>query len=436
MACRESALTGEWWRDKDTLAAEIEAHHGSNKEIARAHGRSEYLYRMWRRRHGIAPRPKSLPSVPPDQPVPVDDPERLRVEALTNEVAYLRRRTGELDRALASREVVVNRIIEAAKVPVDPVKFKAPPKKNGDLPVRSAVVPIFDIQYGQLVQSQDTPLGLGAYSDAIFRERLARWYEAITLSLRDYSASHRIAELIVALGGDLNEGADIFAGQAWQLEIDPARQTVQLAALLGEAIGNLIVFCKEEIGVKSVMVLSVPGNHGKVGGKKAGATPSTMSWDWLTVEFLRLHLAPYPIDVFASEPGGALLFETMEHLFLLIHGQEIRGWGGIPFYGISRYDGRAIRMSGEIFDYCLMGHHHQSASIPNGSGGEFIVSPDWVGANNLSGVITAASRPGQNLLFVAEKFGITEKMPIYFTPTGRPSPKVYSTTEVGNGRAA
>lgn len=44
---------GDWWRDSQQLAEEIEA-HGTNSEIARIHGRSETLYRRWRDRAGFA----------------------------------------------------------------------------------------------------------------------------------------------------------------------------------------------------------------------------------------------------------------------------------------------------------------------------------------------------------------------------------------------
>jgi hypothetical protein len=360
-------------------------------------------------------------------PVPIDDPDRLAKRRLEEEVKYLRRREGEFDKALTNREAIFQRIVESAQIEVPKLHLKIPPPRGKKLPVRSAVLPIFDIQYGQLVQAQDTPLGLGTYSTSIFQERLARWYEAVTESLLDYSTSHAISELVIALGGDLVEGADIFAGQAWQLEVDPAKQTVELSVYLAETLGNLIAFCKTEIGVKKVMVACVPGNHGKVGGKKAGAIPATMSWDWLCAEFLKLRLSGHPIDVFAIESGGALLFKSMSHLFLLIHGQEVRGWGGIPFYGFTRFDGRAIRMTGEIFDYCLSGHIHQPAVIPNGSGGEYIISGDWVGANNLSGQIVAASRPQQRLIFVSEKWGLSENVPIYFAEAARPKPHIYST---------
>jgi hypothetical protein len=271
------------------------------------------------------------------------------------------------------------------------------------------------MQYGQFVRPEDVPLGQGGYDTNVFDQRLARYVKATTETMRDYAASHRIEEMMIVLGGDLVEGADIFAGQAWQLAVDPARQTYELATKLGEAaIPELVRFAKEELGVERVGIVSVPGNHGKVGGKRSGATPSTMSWDWLCVEWMRDKLAGYPIDLYAVEPGGAVMFETAGHVFLAIHGDEVKGWGGLPFYGLTRYDGRAMRLAQVVYDYCLLGHHHQPASIPNGSGGEFIVSGDWVGGNNLSKFLTAASRPQQRILFVAEKYGVTENVPIYF----------------------
>ncbi len=412
----------KWWTSRESFEVALADHDWSIAATVRALGGiCATKARKLRDEYGIV-----VPSKAP-LPQPVDDPKRLATRAHEEEIKYLKRQVSELDKALTGREAIFQRIIEAAQIEVPKISLKIPAKRLKKLPVRSAVLPIFDIQYGQLVQPQDTPLGLGEYSTTIFEERLSRWYEAVTESLRDYAASHSITELVIALGGDLVEGADIFAGQAWQLEVDPAKQSVELSVHLANALGDLIAFAKTEVGVRKVMLSAVPGNHGKVGGKKAGAIPATMSWDWLMVEFLKLRLANHPIDVFANEPGGALLFESMGHTFLQIHGGEVRGWGGIPFYGFTRFDGRAIRMSGQIFDYCLSGHIHQPAIIPNGSGGEYIVSGDWVGANNLSGQITAASRPQQRLLFVSEKWGLSENVPIYFAEAARPKPHIYST---------
>lgn len=412
-------LPDGWWRDAEHLRAEVEK-HGSCQKAAIAHGLDPSTLTKWWRK-------LELPPLREDKLDERDilDPARLREQQQKAELAHLRREVERLHTELAAREAVIERIIEAGRVPVDVPKYTVA-RANQTKHKRSAIAPIFDIQYGQLVAPSDTPLNVGDFNTAVFDQRLSRWLEAVTGSIRDYAASHTIDEFVLPLGGDLVEGSDIFAGQPWQLELDPARQVVELKEKLAGAISTLIGFLKEEIGTRRIMIVAVPGNHGKVGGKRSGATPSTMSWDWLCTEWLKDRLREEPIDVWGIEPGGALLFETAKRLFLLIHGDEIKGWGGLPFYGMTRYDGRAMRLTGEVYDYCLMGHHHQPASIPNGSGGEFIVSGDWVGANNLARNLGAASTPQQRLLFVSAKYGITENLPIYLAPPKRERPRIYT----------
>ena len=180
------------------------------------------------------------------------------------------------------------------------------------------------------------------------------------------------------------------------------------------AIREVVQFAVSELGIQHIGCYGVDDNHGKVGGKRGGARPATYSWNWLFLKILfEQRLAKDRIDEFAIEPGGSLFFRCAGHEFQLIHGHQVRGWGGLPFYGLTKFDGRSIRLHNKIYRYLLMGHHHQPGVIPNGAG-ETIVSGDWVGANNLSGMITAASRPQQNVLFVAKKWGITGIERVYF----------------------
>jgi hypothetical protein len=353
------------------------------------------------------------------------DPERIAEDRTKLATAHYRTENNRLRAELAKREETVERIMAALAVPVDVPRYDLA-KTDKTLPVRSAVLPIYDIQYGQHVSPSDVPLRQGGHTSQTFDEKLARYLKAVTGSLRDYAASHRVDELVIPLGGDLVEGYDIFAGQAWQLDKNPAEQTRDLAAHLANAIKALVKVAKEEIGVERIAVLSVPGNHGKVGGKRAGALPTTMSWDWLTVEILGLHLQGQPIDLWVNEPAGSLLFETAGHTFLQIHGDEIQGHSGIPFYGLTKFDGKAMRLARCVYDYCLLGHHHQQSSIPNGSGGEFLMSGDWIGGNNLSKYLMAASRPQQRLLFVSRRFGITETVPIYLEDQRRREPVIHA----------
>lgn len=66
MGCKPR--TGEWWRDPAQLAEEVGA-HDSNRAVGQAHGIGETVVRKWRKRHGIAARPTSLPSAIRDAPV-------------------------------------------------------------------------------------------------------------------------------------------------------------------------------------------------------------------------------------------------------------------------------------------------------------------------------------------------------------------------------
>jgi transposase-like protein len=360
---------------------------------------------------------------------PILDPARLAEDQEASELRHLRRETKDLREELAKREEVVQRILDAINLPVEVPSYDLA-KQDDSLPIRAGIAPIYDIQYGQHVRPTDVPLRAGGHTSDDFERKLARWLKAVTGSVRDYATSHRIEEFLIPLGGDLVEGLDIFAGQAWQLDKDPAVQSRDLAALLANALIALIRFLKEEIGVERVGVLAVPGNHGKVGGKRAGATPTTLSWDWLTVEILQLHLAGQPIDLWVNEPSGALLFESLDHTFLMIHGDEIKGHSGIPFYGLTKFDGRAMRLARVVYDYCLLGHHHQQSAIPNGSGGEFLMSGDWIGGNNLSKFLVGATRPQQRLMFTSRRWGITEQIPIYLEESSKERrPEIHSIKE-------
>ena len=401
----------QWKRpSKDEMVRGV-AEHGTVTAYARSIVVPRNTVAHWAEDYGIK---SDRMTVRPTEAKPVDDPDRLRIKQQEAVLKELKRENKQYAERLASQEDLFQRIVDVSRLPVEVPKLVVP-RQNPELPKRTVILPIFDIQYGQLVRPEDTPAGVGQYSTSIFDTRLQRYLEAVTYSIDDYASSHAITELIFVLGGDLTEGDEIFSGQAWQLEVDPARQVYEIKSKLVPAIRQIVRHAKEAHGVPAIGLYCVPGNHGKVGGKRGGARPTTYSWDWLASMLIADDLRAEPINSIGIEPGGALFFGAAgEHIFLTIHGDEVHGWGGLPFYGLSKFDGRMIRMRHTIYDYTLMGHHHQPASIPNGTG-ETIVSPDWVGGNNLSRQITAASRPGQWMLFAAAKYGITERSRIYFT---------------------
>jgi hypothetical protein len=354
---------------------------------------------------------------------PVDDPDRLKVVNLEGAVGVLKKERAELEKRLATREEFYDRMREIAKVPVDIPKLKVA-RQEPTKPTESAIVSFYDQQFGQLVRSFDVPNGKGNFGVRVFDDRLDRFVEGVTGILQARAAFYRLEELWIVFGGDQVEGDDIFGGQAWQLDLDPIEQTYQLQTKNAAAVSRIIQFAKERLGIPKVGIVAVDGNHGKVGGKKKGATPATYSWDHLHHLLVRDRLEGHPIDLFAIE-HDSVFFKCAGHEFQAIHGDEIKGWGGLPFYGLTRFDGRSIRHHNRIYRYLLMGHHHQQAEIPNGSGEHFVMG-DWVGGNNLSRAMTAGSRPQQKVLFVSPKWGVTAREPVYFMDAA----EAYEATEI------
>jgi len=351
----------------------------------------------------------------------IQDRERIRRDQVDAELKMLRRENAQYIKLLASQEQFFDRIVEATRVKVHVPKFVAP-KQSKRLPARSVVVPIYDQQYGQLVRPADTPGQQGAYSTEIYDQRAKRWYDGVTSHLIKQSASYRLEEMIILLGGDHVEGDEIYAGMAWQLEIDPVKQMIELASKMGGSndgqvgmLQQLVRFAKAELGIPWVAIYCVPGNHGKVGGKKSGARPTTYNWDWGLHKIVEDKMRNDPVDEFVIKPDGSVFFYAAGFECQAIHGEQIKGWGGIPFYGIARHDAKSVRLHNRLYRYLFHGHIHQQSQINIGTGAEAIVSGDWVGPNNMSGAIMAASRPKQAIIYFGAQYGITEHVPIYLT---------------------
>lgn len=347
-----------------------------------------------------------------NQQASIDNPDRLRADKLAIQLAAAKKDNKEYAKRFASESIFLEEIKDVVKLPVEFNEYEVKHQPEGR-PEESCIAPIFDQQYGQQVVKSDTPGNKGEFNTTIFDTRLERWVDAVTGIMAKRAEGYNITELIIPLGGDQIEGDEIFAGQAWQLEISPTEQVWQLSVKMTAALKKVIKFAKEEIGVERIAIYGVDDNHGKVGGKKSGARPAKYSWNWLFQQILFENLAGEPIDEMAAEPGGALFFYCQGHEFQLIHGHQIRGWGGIPFYGLQKFESKSIRLHNRQFQFLLMGHIHQPAEISNGAA-ETIVSGDWVGPNNLSGLIVAGSRPQQKVIFVSEKWGIDATERIYF----------------------
>jgi hypothetical protein len=96
--------------------------------------------------------------------------------------------------------------------------------------------------------------------------------------------------------------------------------------------------------------------------------------------------------------------------FLLLHGEDIKAWNGIPYYGVDRADARytlLLQTINKSYHYMCCAHHHSHAEIDRPVG-EKLINGAWPGGSMYSyKSLNTSSVPSQLFFGVHERKGIT-----------------------------
>jgi hypothetical protein len=209
--------------------------------------------------------------------------------------------------------------------------------------------------------------------------------------------------------GDMVEGLDIFVGQTQHVDQDLYDQCFDLANDICKLIIELLNMFDH------IIVKGVVGNHGRVG--KKGENPHWVNWDLIVYKFIESTLANYKDRISFDFPKSWWLIEKIfDHKFLLTHGDGIKAWMGVPFYGIQRADSRWTMMLQSIheeYNYLEIGHFHTPSFLPRVIG-ETIINGCWPGGSifALKDLLTTI-RPSQAFFGVHPEKGVSFRYPIW-----------------------
>jgi len=254
----------------------------------------------------------------------------------------------------------------------------------------------------------DTQLGheTKSYNFQVFRERLKKLQKRIIQIAKVQMADHPIKRLVVFALGDLiqNELLKRF------VDLNELEGTVMEQIKI--AIDPVNSFASFFLGLNSVFeqidIYTIAGNHGMT---HKDASPDC-NWDSIIYMFWKALLQNQEnINIHLHEDFyHKVQVENMN--FLLVHGDGIRSYMGLPYYGIDRMNKNWF-MTLDDYDCCCIGHFHQRALLPcnfipiyvNGT----FVTDDMYALKKLG----ARSRPIQTCFFVHPKIGITAEYPLY-----------------------
>lgn len=336
-----------------------------------------------------------------DTPADPEQPSPQRYQELR---AALRRTQAQLERQRDAHAEYVETLYQAVRDGIEAIDVPpAPPVKSKDKRRKDAevAVPLLsDTQLGKLTPS---------YNSEVAVERVEAYAHKILEITEVQRSDHPVKEAVVPVLGDVVEGELIFPGQEFLIDSGLYRQ----ATVVGpEMIDRFLRILLTEF--ERVHVVWVIGNHGAIGGKARRNHDPETNADRMLGQIMRIMYqhedrVSFQLPDGRGERNWYAVAEIGNYRALCIHGDQIRGHSGFPWYGLGKkVNGWASGAIPEPFDDVFMGHWHQRASIPlnrryvwvNGS----TESYNTYAQENLA----AMSDPSQWLLFVhPEKGAVT-----------------------------
>jgi hypothetical protein len=272
----------------------------------------------------------------------------------------------------------------------------APPQLKGltGLPAfraeEYAVALLSDLQTGKRTPDYD--------SDTC-RTRVMQYAQKI-VDLSDIQRLHHpVRHCVVPMLGDMVEGVDIFPGQQWLIDSTLYAQLFNTTpTLLADFVRYLLAH------FETVTVYAVDGNHGRIG--RRGQFGPMDNADRMLYRILALLLRDEPrFKLIMTDPEGERnWYQVMElgnYSAMLIHGDQIRGHSGFPWYGLGKkVNGWGSGGIPERFGDVYMGHYHQLARIPLNQRSVWCNGSTESTNTFASETLAAQSEPSQWLLFV------------------------------------
>lgn len=315
--------------------------------------------------------------------------------------------------------------IEYALRKIGPITVQAnpePPPTKTSGPSEIIWAEISDVQLGTWLKASEIG-NLNSHDWIVGLEKLRLWKDRLKEIIRERLAINPVDSVVLAFLGDICEGHDIFSGQPYHLDKDVVSQVILGAEDFAQALAEILA----EFPHTYFSIYGVYGNHGRVGRK--GESPASCNFDRLLYHLIELRLAAAQPKLTNYEcKFEEAFFQVVETrgglTHLLVHGDDIKGWGGLPFYGLQRAVAKYGMMLQRPVNYLHCGHHHTEAAMSSGVG-ECLVNGNWIGASMFSAkILVEANVPAQMVHGFAEGYGLTWSQKIYLKTRDEMRPKV------------
>jgi hypothetical protein len=324
---------------------------------------------------------------------------RTQIRVLDKDNAHLRTRLG-------SRQEMLD-AITASVVAMDPYCSVMPvSKKKAQKPKVDVVLDVSDLHVGQRISAAETE-GFGNFNWRIAQERFLDHYIPDSMGwVNVQREAYDISTCHVLCLGDYVSG-DLRVESSVTNEFPAPVQAVKSGMLVAEGIRRIAANFEhvviEEAGA---------GNHDRLTMKPQSAQRSSNSYSYIVHAIINQAVKDLPnIEVHEFESAKGIA-DIAGKKFLLGHGDTIKTWMGIPYYGMEREAGREARrrMRNDLgFDYINIGHWHVASFI----NGYIVVNGSLCGTSEYDHLAGRYAPPCQVAYLVHPKHGLFNLVPFY-----------------------
>jgi len=326
------------------------------------------------------------------------------IQDLKDKLKLLSDKYTAITRELSLEERLVNTIKEEVKA-LPSVELKWVPDKQRVKTEETAVLLLSDLHTGEIVD-REAMIGLGEYDFLIMNKRLRYLAHAVHNLRVNYLNNQEIPRLIIFCLGDMVSG--LIHQELIENSEDVIFQTLNGSFVTAQMILELSQVFPE------VEVYGVVGNHGRLTKKKPSKRPH-VNWDYVFYQFMGTFLAVNN-RIKCSFPKSFFLTKKIYNwLFLNLHGDNIRSWAGVPWYGIQRKTAQLREVVGrkdQILNYVNLGHFHNTGELDQVNG-EILLNGSVIGGTEYAfSKLFTYDRPTQLFYGVHPTKGVTWRYPI------------------------
>lgn len=221
---------------------------------------------------------------------------------------------------------------------------------------------ICDSHYGA-VQMPSEIEGFGEYSPEICEARSMKFVDEVIRWTKLNRQSYLIDYCHVLVAGDLISG-DIHE----ELRVTNAFPVTQQVVGASRILASQILALAPHFKAVNVHFI-VEDNHARLTKKPQAKEAGINSFNYLIGKMTEVMLCQAHNVHFNLYPQYEAVVDVEGRKYLLMHGHNIQGWMGIPYYSIERKSAKEAmkRMNtpDKRFHKIIMGHYHHPISHPN-----------------------------------------------------------------------